>query len=334
MNGSNSSKAISLGRSALVEFQFRADDNHGTAGIVDPFTEQVLTEAALLSFQHFGQRFQRAVACAHDRMAMAAIIKQGIDSFLQHPLFVADDHFRRFKLEDCLQTVVAVDDAAVEVVEVGCGKASAIERNERAQIRRDDRDCRPSPSSRACCCEETKLSMIFRRLASFIRACIDFVLRSFSFRSTRTACRSSVANRSRIASAAHFGNKGIASPFFLGFAVFDIVEELFFLQFCVAWIDHHIFFVIDDPFEICGGHSQHVADAGGHRLEEPDVDDRNSQLDMGHALAAHFGQGDFHAAAVADDPFVLNFLIFSAGTFPIARRTENLLAEQVPLFQV
>ncbi len=75
MNGSNSSKSHLFWQAALVEFQFRTDDNHGTAGIVDAFTEQVLTEAALFTFQHFRKRFQRTVAGAHDRMAMAAVVK-------------------------------------------------------------------------------------------------------------------------------------------------------------------------------------------------------------------------------------------------------------------
>ena len=39
-----------------------------------------------------------------------------------------------------LQPVVAVDDAAVEVVQVGGREAAAVERHQRAQVRRDDRD--------------------------------------------------------------------------------------------------------------------------------------------------------------------------------------------------
>ena len=38
------------------------------------------------------------------------------------------------------QTVVAVDDPAVQVVQVGGGKASAVQLNHRADVRRDDRN--------------------------------------------------------------------------------------------------------------------------------------------------------------------------------------------------
>ena len=50
-----------------------------------------------------------------------------------------------------LQTVVAVDDAAVEIVQIRRREAAAVERNERAQIRRDHRDHRRASSTRACC---------------------------------------------------------------------------------------------------------------------------------------------------------------------------------------
>ena len=48
---------------------------------------------------------------------------------------------------------------------------------------------------------------------------------------------------------------------------------------------------------------------------------------MRHAFASNFRKSNFDAAAVANDPFVLNFLVFSASTFPITGRTEDLFAE-------
>ena len=41
-----------LRQAALVHFEFRADDDNGTAGVVDTFTEEVLTETSLLALQH------------------------------------------------------------------------------------------------------------------------------------------------------------------------------------------------------------------------------------------------------------------------------------------
>src|SRR3546814_6577619 len=69
----------------------------------------------------------------------AAVVEQRIDGFLQHALFVADDDVRRAQLHQPLQAVVAVDDAAVEVVQVQGREATAIERQQRAQLGRDHR---------------------------------------------------------------------------------------------------------------------------------------------------------------------------------------------------
>jgi hypothetical protein len=48
-----------LRQSALVQFQFRADHDHRTSGVVDALAEQVLTEPALLAFEQIGERLQR-----------------------------------------------------------------------------------------------------------------------------------------------------------------------------------------------------------------------------------------------------------------------------------
>src|SRR5690606_8679224 len=124
-------------QAALVQLQLRADDDDRAARIVDALAEQVLAEAALLALQQVGQRLQRALVGAGDDTAAAAVVEQRIDRFLQHALFVAHDDVRRAQLNEALQAVVAVDDAAIEVVEVGGGEAAAIERHQRAQLGRD-----------------------------------------------------------------------------------------------------------------------------------------------------------------------------------------------------
>src|SRR5439155_10144625 len=77
---------------------------------------------------------------ARDRAAAAAVVEQGVDGLLKHALFIADDDVRRAQLHQPLQTVVSVDYAAIEVVEVRRRKAAAVERHERAKLGRDDRN--------------------------------------------------------------------------------------------------------------------------------------------------------------------------------------------------
>ena len=128
-----------LGQAALVQLQLRADHDDRAAGIVDALAEQVLAEAALLALQHVGERLQRALVGAGDDPAAAAVVEQGVDRLLQHPLLVADDDVGRAQLDQPLQAVVAVDDPAIEVVQVGGGEAAAVQRHQRAQLGRDHR---------------------------------------------------------------------------------------------------------------------------------------------------------------------------------------------------
>ena len=107
-----------LRQTALVHLQLRADNDNGTAGVVDALAEQVLTETALLALEHIGKGLERAVIRARHRTAAAAIVDQGIHSLLQHPLLVAHDDIRRAELQQTLEAVIAVDHAAVQIVEV------------------------------------------------------------------------------------------------------------------------------------------------------------------------------------------------------------------------
>ena len=129
-----------LRQAALMQLQLRTDDDHRTAGIVDALAEQILAEAALLALQHVGERLQRTLVGARDDAAAAAVVEQRVDGLLQHALFVADDDVRRAQFDQPLQTIVAVDDAAIEIVQIRRREAAAIERHERTQVRRNDRD--------------------------------------------------------------------------------------------------------------------------------------------------------------------------------------------------
>ncbi len=139
MNGLNSSERHLLRQAALVQLELRPGDDHRPARIVDALAEQVLAEAALLALEHVGQRLQRTLVGAGDRAAAAAVVEQRVDRLLQHALLVADDDVRRAQLHQPLQAIVAVDDAAIQVVEVRRREPAAVQRHQRAQLGRDDR---------------------------------------------------------------------------------------------------------------------------------------------------------------------------------------------------
>ena len=126
-----------LREAALREAQLGADHDHGAAGVVHALAEQVLAEAAGLALQDLREGLERAVAGAGHGAAVAAVVEHRVHGLLEHALLVADDHVRRLEREEVLEAVVAVDHAAVEVVEVRRREAAALERHERAELRRD-----------------------------------------------------------------------------------------------------------------------------------------------------------------------------------------------------
>ncbi len=122
-----------------MQFQLRADDDDRAARIVDALSEQVLTEATALALDHVGERLQRTLVGARHRLAATAVVEQRIDRFLQHALLVAHDDLRRFQFKQTLQPVVAVDHAAIQIVQIRCRKATTIERHQRTQLGRKHR---------------------------------------------------------------------------------------------------------------------------------------------------------------------------------------------------
>src|ERR1700722_2800935 len=129
-----------LGQPALVELELRSNDDDRTARVVNALAEQVLPEAALLSLERIGERFERTIVGAAQHAAAASVIEQSVDGFLQHALFVADDDVRRVKLDQFLETIVAIDHAAVKIVEIRRRKTAAVQWDQRTQFRRNHRN--------------------------------------------------------------------------------------------------------------------------------------------------------------------------------------------------
>src|SRR5690606_10739880 len=107
-----------LGQTALVQLQLRTDDDDRTARVVHALAEQVLAEATLLALQHVAEGLQGAVAGTGDGATATAVVEQCVDGLLQHPLLVVDDDLGSTEVDQATKTVVAVDDAAVQVVQV------------------------------------------------------------------------------------------------------------------------------------------------------------------------------------------------------------------------
>ena len=79
------------------------------------------------------------IARAGDGTTASAVVDEGVDRLLEHALLVAHDDLRGAELDEALQSVVAVDHAAIEVVQVRGGESATVELHHWAQVWRDDR---------------------------------------------------------------------------------------------------------------------------------------------------------------------------------------------------
>ena len=165
-----------LGQTALIELEFRTDDDDRAARVVDALAEQVLAEVARACPSDFGERFERAALRSRERrracrrrwrmeLSMSASTASCKMRFSLRRMTSGAWISRKF-----LQTVVAVDDAAIEVVDVGRRVAAAFERDHRAERRRDDRNAREEHPLRADVCTASIPARARGACASFSRS--------------------------------------------------------------------------------------------------------------------------------------------------------------------
>ena len=322
-----------LGQAALVQLQLRSGHDDRPARKVDPLAQKVLSEPALLALEHVGQRFQRALVGARDHAAPAAVVEQRIDRFLQHPLFIAHDDVGRAQLDQPLQAVVAVDHATVQVVQVRRGKTAAVQRDQRAQFRRNDRQNR----------QDHPLGAVagFEEGFHDLQPLDDLLRLQFACRFLEVFAQL-VCRRLKVDGGQHFtdgfrtdvGGEGICAVLVLRVEEFLFGHHLAFGQVGQTRLDHHIVFKVEDAFQIAQRHVQHQADPAGQRFQEPDMGNRGGQFDMSHPLAPHFLQRDFHAAFFADYAAILHALVFAAEAFVILDRPKDPRAEQAVTFRL
>ena len=319
-----------LRQTALMQLERRADHDHRTARVVDALTEQVLTETTALTLDHVSQRLQRTLVRAGHRLAATTVVEQRIDGFLQHPLFVADDDFRRLQFEQTLQPVVTVDHAAIQVVQVRRRETAAIERHERTQFRRQHRQH----------FEHHPVGLDARTLECLehfqaLRVLLDlrFRTRVLEFGAQHLDLLVDVDRAQQFAHAfrAHLGTEFVT-------VLFDLVVVILFrhdlprFQRRHARIDHHVCFEIQHAFDIAQRHVEHHAQTRRQRLQEPDVRNRRGQFDVAHPFATHLRERHFDAALFADHAAVLQALVLAAQALVVLDRPENLRAEQaIPL---
>ena len=280
MNGLNNSSAIFFGRSALVQLEFGTDHDHRTSGVVHALAEQVLAEAALLALQRVGERLQRPVVGATQNAAAASVVEQSVDRFLQHALFVAHDDFGSVQVHQLLQPVVAVDDAAVKIVQIGGGKASAIQWNQRTQLGWNHRQhVQNHPLRLVAALAEglDHLQPLGILQALLQRGFVLHLLAQFGGQRIDFNALQKFLDRFR----AHHGLEAGGAILLVEFAILCFVLDDFALfHRRVAGIDDDIGLEVENRFQIAQGNIEQMPDAAGQSLEEPHVRTGRSQFDV------------------------------------------------------
>ena len=299
--------------------------------IIDSFAEQVLAETPLLSFQHVRKGFQRTVAGTRDGATMASIVQQGVNGFLQHALLIADDDFRGMKLQEIAETIVAVDDTAIQVIQVAGRETAAFQRDQRTQLRRNDRqNAQDHPTRIHVVVEEsfdqphTLGDLLADRLAGGgVQVALQLFLQFLQIQ---------LAKKLLDGFSTHAGLEVITICLAV-FIVLLVRQNLFLLQRRVAGLRHDPAFIVQNTFQALRCQIENQAQTARKTFVEPYMRHRHRQVEMPHAFTADTRFADFHAAFVTDNTLVLLALVLSACALPVPRGAENPFAEQTALFR-
>ena len=320
-----------LGHAALIDLQLGAHADNAASGVVHALAQQVLAEAALLALQHIGEGLEGAVVGAGDGTAAAAIVDQGVHCLLQHALLVAHDDVGGVQLHQAAQTVVAVDDPAVQVVQVGGGEAAAVQLHHGAQLRRDHGQH----------VDDHPLGLVAGDAEGIhhLKALDDAGLLlaggglQLGVELLAELLQIDLLQQLLHGLGAHTGAE-VVLILFAVITVFLLGQDLVLHQGRLAGIGDDIGSEVQHLLQNAGTDVQQQAHAGGDALEIPDVADGGGQLNVAHALTAHLGPGDLHAAAVADLALVADLLILAAVALPVLGGPENALTEQAVPFRL
>ena len=325
-------KRHQLRQTALVQTKFRTDGNNGTTRVVDALTEQVLTEATRLALDHVGERLERTLVGARHRLAATTVVEERVHRFLQHALFVAHDDVRRLDFEKALETIVAVDDATVEVVQVRRGEAAAVERHERTQVGREHRQNRQDHPLGT----DARVLEAFEDLEALgVLLDLRFGVGRAEFFAQTVDFAVDIDRTEKFADGfgTHHGLEVVAE-FGRGLDELFFVEQLTAFERREARIDNDIGFEVQNAFDVAQRNVEHHAHTARQALQEPDVRDRARQVDVTHAFATHLGERDFNAALLADDAAILEALVLAANALVVLRRAEDLGAEKTVAFRL
>src|ERR1019366_1534697 len=226
-----------------------------------------------------------------------------------------------------LQTVVAVDDAAIQIVQVRGREPAAIQWHQRAQLGRNDRhDVQDHPFRTAAGLAERldQLQALDQLLALGLAG--GFLQVSTQLDLFRVEIDAAEHLLDRLGANADV--ELILTELVLLGEQLILGQQLQQLQVRGAGFENDVALEIQDLLQLLESQVDHQADAAWQRLQEPDVADGRSQFDVAHPLAADLRQRDLDAAFLTDDAAELHPLVLAAQALVVLDRAKDAGAEQ------
>ena len=225
-----------------------------------------------------------------------------------------------------LQAVVAVDDAAVQIVQIRGRETATVERHQRTQFRRQHRQHGQDHPLRT-------VAGILQRLQQLqaLGDLLDLGLgvgRLDLFAHPRDLFRDIHGAQQFVDCLGAHARIELVAVLFDRLEVLLVGQQLEAFQRGHARIDDHVRLEVQHALDVTQRDVQQQADARRQRLQVPDVRDRAGQLDVAHALATHLGQRDLHATLLTHHTAMLEALVLAAQALVVADRAKNLGAEQ------
>ena len=264
---------------------------------------------------------------------VTTIVEQRINGFLQHAFFVAHDDVRRTQLNQALQAVIPVDHTAIQIVQIRCCETAAIERNQRTQLRWDDRDHIEDHPFRTRAGFDERLDDF---QALHILLALGLGVRLLEVNAQPCALALKIDRHQHILEGlgADLGGEGLVAEFFLFFEIVLFRQERVLLQIGQTGFRDDVILKVEHPLEITQRVVEQHADPARQRLQEPDMRNRRRQFDMAHPLAANRLKRDFNTALLADNAAILHALVLAAQTLVILDRAKDPGAEQTITFRL
>jgi hypothetical protein len=109
-----------LRQTTLVKFEFRTNDDNRSTRVVDTLTQEILAEETTLALEVVRKRLERTSLGLVPRHTAVSdgVVYESIYSFLEDSFLVSQDNIWGVDFFKLLQTVVAIDHTAVEVIDI------------------------------------------------------------------------------------------------------------------------------------------------------------------------------------------------------------------------